>query len=179
MSDSSSASGPSSGEWSARLEQIRRIARRLSPDRETAEEAEGLLALRAVSARVPIRRFAAWAFGALRHLISDLVVRRRSEEALDEVERDALPARDSTGIFLSILADEVLSRLRPAHAEILRLYREGRSQREMADRLGVPRAHVSARLARAQRAARKVREATAEKSSGGEYKRASKPLYRG
>lgn len=178
MSDSSSASGPTSGEWRARLEAIRDIARRLSPDRETAEEAEGELALKMVGSRVPIRHLPAWAFRALRHLIARLVQQRQARQPAEKVEPDALPARESTGIFLGILVDEVLSQVRPAHAQILRLYREGLSQREIAQRLGFPEAQVGARLARAQRAARKARGAVEEISPTSEYKRPSKSLYR-
>jgi len=161
ISSSSRPGAPSSEDWRTWDQVVGELATRYAPDAEAADEMHQLAMLRLQRLWSRVRELPAWATVVLRRLAG----RIRRERAL---ERAALVGLEAAALSCAPTAEtevavaETLQALPPLHRGILELHIQGSSHVEIAAALGCPVNQVGARLARAHRAARGVRDRSAE-----------------
>ncbi|MEW6745963.1 MAG: sigma-70 family RNA polymerase sigma factor [Planctomycetota bacterium] len=134
---------------------LRGLARRLVADSDLAEDVVQESYLHALESRSATpRSLGAWLSGIARHVAHGMRRRREHVRALAAArERERLePSADELAERVEsqrLLASAVLSLDEPYRSTILLRFFEGLSQREIAARLGIPKATVNSRLTRA------------------------------
>ena len=146
----------SSAEWRFVVAEVTARARRLTQDRSLAADLVGEVLLRLVRWRGRVVSKITSSLEVLSHVFaetSDVKGAERRRDATMEVEAlPAAPASTETEIFVR----ETLRKLQPDQRRLLCLHVQGLRHREIAAAVGCAVHQVGPRIARAQRAARRV-----------------------
>lgn len=156
---SKAGDGPTaSREWRLALPEINLRARRLTGDRDGADDLAGGVLLQLVRWRDRVVTLYAWSWEVLRHLAAQARGGDRYEVEMDEKKNAETPKLAPPRAELAVLVHEVLSELRVGQRRLLLLYAQGRTHREMAEAIGCAVHQVRPRIARAQRSERRIAE---------------------